>query len=343
MANEDKIINELPISIYDRMISKLPFFGQIFWVIFSVFLFLIFLLLAILTSGSMSYIIMPISASFMIAFLPIVYTSISKKLSAFGDVLLNIVNQPESEIRHWYQSHLKKIFFPARMCVFGVIFAVLFVCSTGTASNWWRYPVSWFDSNACSIYLSFMTAVAGFMGGTGIHILFYTALMVYRLPELKLKIIVFQHPVHSIKAIGRMYMNIALMVAIAEMAFIITFISSPLKLTLFIALWLTAIGFIAVIYFFAPLLRIHKKMSNMKHELMNQFSLSLEETFRAVIKGADSENTKRLRELMEIRTHLNKMSEWPFDTDIVIKLVSAVIIPIVVLLIQAKDILKSIF
>ena len=84
-------------------------------------------------------------------------------------------------------------------------------------------------------------------------------------------------------------------------------------------------------------------MSEVKHDKIRQFSANLEKTFHEVITDPSSENVERLRELMEIQQHLNKMSEWPFDSSAVITLLSAIIIPIIVMLIQAKDIIKGIF
>lgn len=342
MVRENKTIREVSTSMYERMVSKLPLPCQIPWLIFAGLLFLIFFLLARLTSGSMSYILMPIFASFIMAFIPIIMIWASKKLSAFGQVLQHIINQPESEIALWYRNQLKAIHSPVRMCVCGAIFVVTFIPSVGIASKWWQFPFSWFNSRACDIVLTFMVIVAAFMLGTALYVLLYTTILVFRLSKLDLRITIYQHPLTSIKAVGALYVKFALMAAIADAVLVFTFIASPLELTPLIASWLTTMSLVVIVYFLAPLLRIHNKMSKVKYDKIRQFSSQLEKTFLEVTTDPNSENIKRLGELLEIQQHLQRMSEWPFDANAIITLLCATIVPIIAMLIEAKDIMSGI-
>jgi len=271
----------------------------------------------------------------MVAYVPIAITWATKKLSEFGQVLPYIIDQPESESTLWYRDQLKTVHSSKRMCIFGAMFVVTFVPSVGIATKWWQFPFSWFDSSACDVFLTFMLIVAAFMIGTGLHLILYTAILVFRLSELDLRITIYQHPLTSIKAVGRLYLKFALLVAIADAAFILVFILSPLKLTPFIASWLIAMSLVAMVYFVAPLLRIHTKMSEVKHDKIRQFSAHLEETLREVTTEPSSETVERLQGLLEIQGHLQGMSEWPFDFRAIIALLGTSIVPIISTLIEA--------
>ena len=335
MVREDKTIREVSTSMYERMVSKLPLPWQIPWLVFAGLLFVIFFLLVRVTSGSMSYILMPVFPSFIVAYVPIAIIWASKKLSEFRQVLPYIIDQPESESTLWYRDQLKTVHSSTRMCIFGAMFVATFVPSVGIATKWWQFPFSWFDSSACDVFLTFMLIVAAFMIGTGLHLILYTAILVFRLSELDLRITIYQHPLTSIKAVGRLYLRFALLVAIADAAFILVFILSPLKLTPFIASWLIAMSLVATVYFVAPLLRIHTKMSEVKHDKIRQFSSHLEETLREVTTDPSSETIERLQGLLEIQGHLQGMSEWPFDFRAILALLGTSIIPIIATLIEA--------
>lgn len=330
--------------MYQRMVSKLALPYQVSWIIVAGLLFLIFLLLAVLGSASMSYSFLAIFPAFIIAFVPIVITWASKKLSQFEQVLHHVIDQPEAEISLWYRNELKEILSVTRMCMYGAMFAAIFVPCVGAATGWWwQFPFSWFNSSACEVFLTFMLTVAMFMVGTALHVLIYTAILVFRLSRLDLRITIYQDPETSIKAVGRLYVKFALMAAIADVAFILAFILSPLALTPLIAFWLIAISLLVIVYFLAPLLLVRNRISALKHEKISQFSARLEEAFREVTTDPTSESVEQLAVLLEIKEHLLRLNEWPFDSGAAISLVTATIIPIIAILIEAKGIIQDIF
>ncbi|HMM60500.1 MAG TPA: hypothetical protein PKC25_10280, partial [Candidatus Rifleibacterium sp.] len=85
-------------------------------------------------------------------------------------------------------------------------------------------------------------------------------------------------------------------------------------------------------YLFWPIYNIHRAMIREKDRKLNRISHELNELLSG--KGLDHDKIHKLRNLMEIRTHLHEINTWPFDMNKVIGLLSAVIIPMASILID---------
>lgn len=64
------------------------------------------------------------------------------------------------------------------------------------------------------------------------------------------------------------------------------------------------------------------------------FSNYIEESLQAVTEDPSVGNIQRVRELFEIQRSLNGMGEWPFNTKLLLTLLTGIAIPIFVVLLQ---------
>jgi len=63
---------------------------------------------------------------------------------------------------------------------------------------------------------------------------------------------------------------------------------------------------------------------------MVQFLGSIIECLEKVTTDPSQDNVQRVRELFEIQTSLNGMGEWPFDTKLLIIVITGIGIPLLV-------------
>ena len=93
-------------------------------------------------------------------------------------------------------------------------------------------------------------------------------------------------------------------------------------------------GLFVIAFFIFPQLNVHKIMSKVKHRKLMNFSNYIEESLQAVTEDPSVGNIQRVRELFEIQRSLNGMGEWPFNTKLLLTLLTGIAIPIFVVLLQ---------
>jgi hypothetical protein len=102
------------------------------------------------------------------------------------------------------------------------------------------------------------------------------------------------------------------------------------KLALFAAFALPGLGF-----FFVPLFGLHKKLTTLKKETMNWVSsehgIILKE-MQAPGGLGNSALATRLATVKSVREDVRMIREWPFDNEIIVRLVTLVLVPLVIAL-----------
>ena len=98
--------------------------------------------------------------------------------------------------------------------------------------------------------------------------------------------------------------------------------------------WLTFAGCVVVAFFLFPQYRLHVAMSNAKANKIRTFTSNLSKELDKAIEKPTSSQIAYVKELFEIYQHLTEMPEWPFNSRNFLSLLSAVVIPILLSIVQ---------
>jgi len=321
----DYIVTPFP----ERMtrIFHLPY--PLVWLIFSCFLFG-------LHAGSCLYSgnpVKPIMRLVILALLPgciaIGIIWFSKALEKFTPSILLFIDWPREKILEWYESELRAIFNLKWMALTGVALAGLCLMSGYSGDFWVGFK------NLPTITFRIIMVTIGFLGGGMFYAMIRIALMVNKMGELgAIKVSVYQHPLTSVKSVGILLSKIAFTavgIYLLGMLYVFTKTGEHGKLVLLI------VGFFGAVvasFFIFPQIKIHQIMSKVKHMRLKKFSIHLEEALEGVTKEPSRENIQRVRELFEVQKSLNEMGEWPFDTRLLLGVVTGVAIPLIVVVLQ---------
>jgi hypothetical protein len=71
-----------------------------------------------------------------------------------------------------------------------------------------------------------------------------------------------------------------------------------------------------------------------KTQRLTSFTHHLEAAMERSLKDPSSENMKMLKELFDLQSHLKEMNEWPFNTNTLWQLITALLIPIALTVLQ---------
>lgn len=104
-------------------------------------------------------------------------------------------------------------------------------------------------------------------------------------------------------------------------------------------LWYGFFGIILMLYLFWPILNIHNLLLREKTKRLRKIYADIDMWVGNATDDSSSENLIRVKELMELETKIKGINSWPFDAKNLIGVLSAVILPLVFMVIE-KVILK---
>ncbi|MBS1682240.1 MAG: hypothetical protein JST48_11055 [Bacteroidetes bacterium] len=173
-----------------------------------------------------------------------------------------------------------------------------------------------------------------FFLGMALWALLYAIKIPNDFTRFKIRVNTHQFAGNGLQALGSAYLKMSLSVSVAFLLIVLTALVTPYSLNLIVLVWLSIGALMIFGFFILPQLGIHRIMSNEKSQRMRTFSHHLEEAMDKSLKDPTSENMQRLRELFELQQHLSNMNEWPFDANSLWQLISALLIPIALTLLE---------
>ncbi|HNS10799.1 MAG TPA: hypothetical protein PKN29_13935, partial [Candidatus Ozemobacteraceae bacterium] len=158
------------------------------------------------------------------------------------------------------------------------------------------------------------------------------AMFIREFGDLDLRILIIQEENSGIRLLGKFILQTTLFAVIPYVCSIVARHIGGWNFGSLLAVWFGMFGVAILFYLFWPIYNIHRAMIREKDCKLNLISHELNELLSG--RSLDHDKIHKLRNLMEIRTHLHDINTWPFDMNKVIGLLSAVIIPMASILID---------
>jgi hypothetical protein len=253
----------------------------------------------------------------------------SKVLIRLFDDMRLFIDQDENELHSWYHHRLRKSYEGLLPLAFGLLFTIAVNFTVGTS-------ITQFTPAGSDIY--YLRAGYEYVGffflGVGIWALVNVLFIPIGLTRFKIRVSVNQITGRGLQALGSSFFSMSLAITVSFIPLVVAAIISPLMADLSILIWLGG-GTTAIFGFFLlPQIGIHRIMAREKQQRLLSFSSHLEDAMEKSLKEPSSENMQRLKELFELQAHLKDMNEWPFDVNTVWQLITALLIPIILALVE---------
>lgn len=250
----------------------------------------------------------------------------SKILEEFTPSLILILKWKSETTLTWYSNQIKMIFSDKNMFFSGLITNVIFLPMSFFGPIFPSKPISQASFIITIIFINFAS------GGL-LYSLFMMIRMIHSLGKTNaVTIPIYQHPITSIKAVGHLMTKISLsvlMIFVYGTSYTIYCDNDIITIGTTIAS-----GIIVLTIFIFPQVQTHKIMSKVKHERLIQFSSHLEKALQDITSDPSSQNLSQIKELFAIQKSLNSMNEWPFDTKMLLSILSSIAIPIIAIAVQ---------
>lgn len=250
----------------------------------------------------------------------------SKILENFTPSLFMFIDWTKERTLNWYSAEIRSIFNFKRMALSGFLMAVIMVPLS------FQGPLMPIHIIPSASFILMMVSM-NFLAGSLIYVLVRICCMVNHLGEIEsIKISVYQHPLSSIKAVGKLMGQISMatmLIYILAVSFHIFTRSDPMMISITIFF-----GIFVLFIFIFPQIKIHKIMSNVKYKKIRCFATYLEDALEKVTEDPSPENVQRVKELFGVQQSLSQMGEWPFETRVLFPILTGIAIPIIVALLQ---------
>lgn len=250
-----------------------------------------------------------------------------RKMMEQRSIFMDAIELSRSEVLSWLGSQEALIFNDRRMILSGIIVTAIAVLlgldHFGIASQ----------SPGSYIFVNVYYYLAHYIMGAGLYVWIGTAWMVRELGRLPLQTNVLIS--RNISRKGMLYSKFTLAAASVYLVWGAFHLCTPQKLSTPISLvWFSSFAVLLCAYFIISQYGIHQLMVGTKKKKMKIFSACLRERAEDALKNPTKENAARLKIMLEVKSQLDEMCEWPFGSYEVLHIALIVVIPIIVVVLE---------
>jgi hypothetical protein len=320
--------------LHIRLISKIPFPYPVTWLAIGLTGGGVAYLTVLLSGGTLQWILgLALGYAAVVVFAGTAIIWVWNSLNRLLTPMLHFIALPRAEIVAWHFKQMRAIFNTSGMTLTGLTVVVLGMASFVFQCQWFSWPVVWFGTDLANLVVVVVASTVFWLAGTALWMLVRLALMVITLSKLPLILRAFQDPVCGICVLGRLFLRISLILVSGYTLMAVTAMYlSPFRClpsqSHFVLGWLAFGAVIVLAFFIVPQYGIHVAMVRAKHEKLHVLAAYLSSTFEEVISNPKPERTEHVEKLVELHSYLNKMPEWPFDTKVFASVISAIILPV---------------
>ncbi|MEW6711046.1 MAG: hypothetical protein AB1403_14560 [Candidatus Riflebacteria bacterium] len=189
-----------------------------------------------------------------------------------------------------------------------------------------------FKNETSSYFFVVYEALYLFWTASLMAVFFKFAMFVRGLGDLELHILLIQEENGGIRMLGKLLLRTALFVVIPYFLGIFARQLGGWNFNLALVGWFVCFGLIILWYLFYPIYNIHLAMIKERDRKLSLVAVALN---RYLSKGQiENENIYNIRNLIEIRNHIQSVETWPFDMSKVVGLLSALVIPMVSIIVD---------
>jgi hypothetical protein len=272
----------------------------------------------------------------LFAFMTLFFASIciatiycTQVLTRFCPHLYLFVDESEANLKTWYQAKLKKCYEGIAPLAFGVAFSVIALISVRLFINQLTIENEWLKYyRYCYFFIGFSFT------GLALWALVGVITIPIDIAKFKIRVSIYQFSGNGLQALGSTFFKMSLSIVSSYVLILGVALYSPYQTNLITIVWMVVGALMIVGFFFFPQINIHKIMVREKTLRLTAFSKHFVTAMENSLLDPSSENMNKLKELFELQQYLNNMNEWPFDTQTLWQLLTALLVPVLLAILE---------
>ena len=246
----------------------------------------------------------------------------------YNDILL-FVDAAKDEVGKWYFSKLRFAYEGWLPFFVGVVFALAIELTAGDQVN------AFSGSHEALLYFRTAYRFLGFMLlGMSLWALVNMLFLPSGLGKFSFKPGLTTLSGYGLFSLGNAFLRMSLLTIGCFFVLVCTVMVSPLAGSNVVIIWVLLGSILIFCFFLLPLISIHKIMAKEKRLQLISFSGHLDTAFKESNKNPTPENLAKVREMFELHQHLKNLNDWPFNTSALWQLISVLLIPLLMVVLQ---------
>lgn len=252
----------------------------------------------------------------------------NREMKNFFPRLKTFVDEPEEKVKLWYAKSLRRSYANKWSLLFCILIAIIGPISTASML------ATITESELLLWFRIFVAAIGFFFIASGIWAIFSIIIMIVKLSGFNIRVNLIAVGNDSLMSLGNLFLRMSAALSFVYLFIVAADITGGFIESKIVLVW-NGIAVICILSFFmVPQIKIHKLIRHEKQERIRSFSRYLEEEMNLCLKEPSIEKMKHLRELFELKSHLSQMHEWSFRAGTLSQLISILIIPTLLVLLE---------
>jgi len=237
-------------------------------------------------------------------------------------------------ITGWSREIAEQYYLDARKDIFAPgwpVFIGLLVCTVAVIGDYFIIGVPFQTHAGTMAYLVYEFCFL-FWSASAIVYFIKFAMFIREFGNNDLRILIIQEEESGVRMLGKFILRTTLFAIIPYVCSITARHIGGWNFGSLLVVWFSMFGVSILFYLFWPIYNIHKAMIREKDRKLNLISGEL----NSLLGNArlERENIQKIRNLLEIRGHLEQTNTWPFDMNKAVGILSALVIPLASILID---------
>lgn len=312
--------------VFKTLVSWMPFHYSVSWAILCQLLgFTAFLLLRY-WEGDIRYVAYLISGGVGVYLCTAGLIWASEVIDTLKHNMEDIIDLDASLISRWFNHHARQLFKRNRLCSLGgVLIATVFVIAVYLAGGLWP------ESLHGKAVIATFTFTCSFLIGFFIFSLFPYIFMINEMADLPLLI---NKKSDKIMEIGRTSLKLSLLGVAVYTTYVIAVLMGlpslgwPIKVLIGTMIW------VLVAFFLVPQLKIHRLMVQNKQTKTEKLESQIDQIRKEFDSSPDMEKGQLLQHMKDNYLELEKLSEWPFNSQILLSFLGSVFLPLLFIILE---------
>lgn len=249
-----------------------------------------------------------------------------KLLDRFRVEIPVITGWTKEVAEQYYLDARKGIFSPEWPLFFGIL-----VCTVAVFGDYFIIGVPFQTHSGTIAYLIYEFCFL-FWSASAIVYFIKFAMFIREFGDNELRILIIQEEESGIRMLGKFILRTTLFAIIPYVCSITARHIGGWNFGSLLVVWFSLFGISILFYLFWPIYNIHKAMIREKDRKLNLISGELNSLLGN--SRLEQENIQKIRNLLEIRGHLEQTNTWPFDMNKAVGILSALVIPLASIIID---------
>ena len=146
----------------------------------------------------------------ILGYLALLIPFCAKQLAGLMPALSTFIEADKHAVQDWFLGRLKRLYSFRRDAITFIFLGPVLTASLLYVTDFFRYEQSWFGNRISDLYALAAFLLFSLLGAHHLRFIFSVIAIMKQISRLPIKVTIYQHPVTSVRAVGRVMFVVAI-------------------------------------------------------------------------------------------------------------------------------------